>query len=311
MFFPKFQKTMTGIEITEASVKVAQIVRDKRGWRVTGLAGAPLPEETLKLSFKAENLNDPEAFAETIKKGLSMLGVGATRVGLSLPNEVVKVSLQSYSDLPRGREQTEKMIAWWVRDTLPFPAEQAKVSYTPLHRSSVTDSRVLTSIVHRDVVREYELNMRGLKLEPQVIRPSGINHYNFYHERIPRSGLMAFMGLFERYTTLFVFEEGELLFYHGLKKGYSDVHFFQDVEMMIALYQNENPGKGIDKLFYASQVGFHADLDQGLRSLTAMAVSSLPEREMITVDPSLNGKRGVVELYPFAAAIGAAQSLAG
>jgi hypothetical protein len=89
------------------------------------------------------------------------------------------------------------------------------------------------------------------------------------------------------------------------------VHFFQDVEMMIALYQNENPGKGIDKLYYASQVGFHGDLDQGLRSLMAATISSLPEREMITLDPSLNGKRDTVELYPFAAAIGAAQSLAG
>jgi len=311
MFFPRFQKTLTGIEITESSIKVAQIVRDKRGWRVTGLAEVALPEETLKLSFKAENINDPEAFAETIKTGLGMLGGGASSVGLSLPNEVVKVSLQSYSDLPRGREQTEKMIAWWVRSTLPFPMDQAKVSYTPLHTNSGGDIRVFASIVHRDVVREYELNMRGLKLEPQVIRPSGINQYNFYHDRIPRSGLMAFLGLFERYTTLLVFEQGSLLFYHGLKKGYSDVHFFQDVEMMIALYQNENPGKGIDKLFYASQVGFHEDLDQGLRSLTATTVSSFSEREMITVDPSLNGKRGLIELYPFAAAIGAAQSLAG
>jgi len=311
MLFPRFQKALTGIEITESFIKAARIVKDKRGWRVTGLAVTPLPEETLKLSFKAENVNDPEAFAMTIRKGLSMLGGGVSRVGLSLPNEVVKLSLQSYSDLPRGREQTEKMIAWWVKGTLPFPVEQAKVSYTPLHRNSGGERRVLASIVHRDVVREYELNIRGLKLEPQVIRPSGINHYNFYHERIPRSGIIAFMGLFERFTTLFVFEDGELLFYHGLKKGYSDVHFFQDVEMMIALYQSENPGKGIDKLYYASQVGFHTDLDEGLRTLTATAVSSLPEREMIAVDPSLNGKRGVVELYPFAAAIGAARSLAG
>jgi Tfp pilus assembly PilM family ATPase len=311
MFFPGFQKALTGIEITASSIKVARIVRDKKGWRITGLAGVPLPEETLKLSFKVENVNDPEAFAETIKKGLDMLGGGTSRVGISLPNEVVKVSLQSYSDLPRGREQTEKMIAWWVRGTLPFPVEQAKVAYALLHRSSEGERRVLASIVHRDVVREYELNMRGLKLEPQVIRPSGINQYNFYHERIPRSGLMAFMGLFERYTTLFVYEDGELIFYHGLKKGYSDVHFFQNIEMMIALYQNENPGKGIDKLFYASQVGFHADLEQGLRSLMATTVSSLPEREMITIDPSLNGKGDQLELYPFAAAIGAAQSLAG
>ena len=217
---------MTGIEITESSVKAAQIVRDKRGWRVIGLAGAPLPEETLKLSFKAENVNDPEAFAETIKKGLGMLGGSAFRVGLSLPNEVVKVSVQSYSDLPRGREQTEKMIAWWVKGTLPFPVDKAKVSYTLLHRGSGGESRVLASIVHRDVVREYELNMRELKLEPQVIRPSGINHYNFYHERIPRSGLMAFMGLFERYTTLFVFDEGEPALLSRSEEGLFGSAFF-------------------------------------------------------------------------------------
>jgi len=310
MLFPRLQKTLTGIEITESSLRVAQIVKDKRGWRVTGLVASPLPEDTLKLSFKTENINDPEAFVGTLRQALGTLGGGLCRVGLSLPNEVVKVSLQSYSDLPRGRKQTEEMIAWWVRGTLPFPVEKARVSYTPLHHDPAADKRVLASMVHRDVVKEYEVNMRGLKLEPRVIRPSGINHYNFYHERIPRSGLMAFLGLFERYTTLFVFDEGELVFYHGLKKGYSNTHFFQDVEMMIALYQNENPGKGIDKLFYASQVGFHNELEEGLRSLTAAAVSRLPEREMITVDPSLNGKRDEVALYPFAAAIGAAQSLA-
>jgi hypothetical protein len=308
MFNLKLQKPLTGLEIGESSVKVAQILRNKKGWSLLRWGNIPFPEDTLKLSYKTENINDPESFIATVREALKLVEGRVSRVGVSLPNEVVKVATLKFTELPKSKSDTEKMIAWWSKKTLPFPVERAKISY---HRLSVDDrgeKLIVVAIGFQDVIREYEANLKELKINSEIIRPAGINHLNFYIERIPPSGVIAFIGLFENYFTFFVFEDGGLVFYHGIKRGFSGVHFFQDVEMTMQLYLNDNPDKEIERVCYGSQVGFHRELERGLRSISSTDVFRIDEDSII----SLNGDppKGDEPVSSYAAVIAAAQSLA-
>ncbi|HDM09040.1 MAG TPA: hypothetical protein ENF92_00810 [Desulfobacteraceae bacterium] len=305
----RFQRILTGMEITAKSVKLVRVLREKRGWKLLSCISVPFPEETLKLSYKNQNVNDPQAFTRVIREVVRRAQIKGDRIGLSIPSEVVKVGIQDYAELPRSREDTERMIAWWSRKSLPFPVEGSRISYHLLGESSRGEKRLLVAIGYREVIREYEMDLREVKIHPEVIRPSCLNQFNFYQEKIPSSGVIGFLGLLENFFSLFVFDEGNLVFYHGVRRGFSDIHFFQDVEMTMELFHNENSDKGLEKLFFVTQAGFGRDLKKGLESLGDMEVVELDTADLINANEIQRIGEGGLNLARYGSAIGAAQSL--
>lgn len=306
--YRRFQRPLTGVDIGRSSIKIVQVYRDKKWWRLAAARTVPFPKETLRLSLKTQNINDPPAFLETVGQAVKGFEKKVHRVGLSLPNEITKVAIKRYASLPRSREDAEKMIAWMAKKSLPFPTDNTRISSFQLSDGVGAGGKLLLAIGSHDVIREYELNLRELKIEPEVIRPAGINQLNFYSERIPRTGTMAFLGLFRDFFNLFVCVHGSIFFYHGVKRGFSDIHFFQDVDMTLNLFRNENPGYKIEKLYFSSQVGFGKTLEQGLRTMGEMPIERMREEEIILVDDDVADLDGG-GLSSYAAAIGAAQSL--
>lgn len=309
MFYNKFQRPLTGIDIGKSSVKIVQILKGKKGWRLLGARTFAFPEDTLRLSMKTKNINDPQAFLETVREALSFFGKKVHRVGLSIPNESTRVMIQTYTGLPNSADQAEKMIGWLAKKSLPFPVDRTKIAHYTLAGRNGDRRTLLLALAFDDVIREYELNLQELKVEPELIRPAGINQLNFYSDRIPRSGTVGFMGLFDDFFTLFVCVHGTVFFYHGIKRGFSDIHFFQDVDMTLHLFRNEKPGRKIEKLFFGSQVGFEEPLEEGLRTLGKMAIVRMHEDELISIDGDGAGLMEG-EIRSYASAIGAAQSLA-
>jgi Type IV pilus assembly protein PilM len=308
MVYRRFQRPLTGMEIAKTGVKIVQVLREKRGWRLLAAQSIPFPEDTLKLSLKTENINEPQVFLDSFRELLEKFGRKVHRVGLAIPSEVIKVFINRYASLPKPGEEADKMIAWLAKKSLPFPAEQTHISHYLLGGRPGGVRTLLVTIGFRDVIREYELNLRELKIQPEIIRPAGINHFNFYCDHIPRGGIVAFMGLFENFFTFFVCAHGSVLFYHGGKRGFSDIHFFQDIDMTFHLFENENPGARIEKLFFGSEVGFARALEEGLRTLGEIEVVRMQETDLISMDSvSVGLSRG--EICAYAAAIGAAQSL--
>ena len=309
MVFRRFQRVLTGIEITARVFKAVQVIKEGKGWKLLGYVSLPFPEDTIKLSYKTANINDPEEFLKIVKEGMETLAFKVSRVGLSIPSEVVNVSVQKFLELPSKSRDIEKMIAWWARKSLPFLVEKAKIAYCPLAPSQRTGKELLVAIGFLDVLREYELNLNELKISAEVVRPASINLFNFYSERIPAKGVVAFLGLLENYFALLVFEDSKLLFYHGVRRGFSDIHFFQDVEMTLHLYHTENPKNPIDVLYFVTQAGFRRQLEEGLKSFEDIRVFYVDPEQIIIPDPSLIKAGKKVDLGKYASAVGAAQSL--
>ena len=223
----RFQRILTGMEITSEGVKLVRVMREKRGWKLLGCISVPFPDDTLKLSYKNQNVNDPQAFTRVIREVVRKAEIRGGRVGLSIPSEVVKVSIQQYAELPRSVEEIERMIAWWSRKSLPFPVEGSQISYHPLNQHGRGEKRLLVAIGFKEVIREYEMDLREVRIYPEVIRPSCLNQFNFYQERIPPSGVVGFLGLLENFFTLFVFNGADLVFYHGVRRGFRTSIFFR------------------------------------------------------------------------------------
>jgi len=303
-------KRFAGMEIAPTAIRVALVEKSGRAARLVKGASIPLPEGTIKPSFKSLNVVDPKLLLEAVQRLMAEFDGAARTVGLSLPSEIVRILLRGYPKLPDNRAEIEKLISWSLEKSFHFPIENTKVSYQVTGSDVSGANHLLVTLAMRDVIRQYEDLLSQLNLDTRVVRPAGINLYNFFAPGLPRTGNHAFLGLFDNYFSFLVFENAQLTFFHGVKRGFSDLQFFQDVDLTMQHYLESNPGKRIERLCVGSQVGYHAELKEVLGNLIDIELEILDEGDLIDSDFDLTQPLERLRLSSFASAIGAAQSLA-
>ena len=305
-----FTKRFTGMEIAPNALRMALLEKSGKQWRLVKSASMPLPEGTIKPAFKSLNVVDPNLFLEAVQRLMGEFeGTGRT-VALSLPSEIVRILIREYPKLPESKVETEKLISWSLEKSFHFPIENTKIAYQEIGGDVSGAKQLLVTIAMRDVIRQYEDLLAKLTVDVRVVRPAGINLFNFFSPGLPRKGTHAFLGLFDNYFSFLVFENEQLTFFHGVKRGFSDLQFFQDVDLTMQHYLESNPGKRIERLSVGSQVGYHVELKEVLGNLIDIKLDILGEGDLIESDFDLSHPLERLKLSSFASAIGAAQSLA-
>ena len=117
----------------------------------------------------------------------------------------MKILIQKFEELPNSRAETRKMIEWWARKSLRFPVEHAKISYNVIGKDPSGATSLLITVAIRDVIKEYELYLKELKIDAEIISPAGICQFNFYREKLSPTGTIAYLGLFENFFSFFIF----------------------------------------------------------------------------------------------------------
>lgn len=307
----KFVKPYTGLDIDGFSLRMVQIVREKRGWRLIRCRTVQLPPETLEFSYKDENIIAPHVFTRAIEEALLGMSGHVDTIGLSLPIESIKIITYKFEGLQQDtKDKVRDLIAWKEKETLPYPVEKAKISFQPYSPKTMEEKLHLAAIGYMDIIRDFELNVQQLKLDPKVIRPAVINQFNFYTQNFKATGITAFLGLFNNYFSFFVFDEDQLVFYRGKRKPASYIHFMQEIDMTIELFQGEYPGKEIERLALGRQLASANSVDTEFESYPEMEISMIDEESIIVLDDAVAGHGREVSVSSYASAIGAAQSLA-
>ena len=304
-----FKKPLTGLDIDSSSIKMVQLLKEKKGWRLIRCKEIPLEHETLEVSHRDENIIDPYLFTHTLEEALQGMSGKVTSIGLSLPNDCLKITTHIFKGLHDKKSKIKDLIAWKEKTTLPYPIEKAKISFFPFKPRSMEERVFLVVIGFQDIIRDFETNLKRLKINPQVIRPSIINHINFYMESLDPTGITAFLGLFEQYFSFFVFEDDQMIFYRGKRKSVSYLHFVQEIDMTIELFHRDHPEKKIEKLYIGSQIELADALETELENYSDIDTTLINENKIIALDQELNDNGGKISLRRYGSAIGAAQSL--
>jgi hypothetical protein len=306
----KFTKPYAGLDIDGSYLRMVQIVKEKKGWRLIGCKTVQLPPETMECSYKDENIIAPHVFYEALEDALQGMSGRVEFIGLSLPIESLKVLTYKFEGLHDKKSKIKELIAWKERDTLPYPVEMAKISFCSFSPKAMEETIYLTTIGNVNIIRDFELNIRQAKLNPKFIRPAVVNQINFYMQNFGMTGINAFLGLFEHYFSFFVFIDDQLIFYRGKRKPNSYIHFVQEIDMTIELFQREYPGKSIENLAIGRQLASAYNIDTGFDSFPEMEVTMIDENKIIFFDDSDFEDHEKLIIGPYASAIGAAQSLA-
>lgn len=114
------------------SLRYAQILRDRQGYRVRGYRTAALPHDSFHSGILGGPLRDPAGFQELVGRVVRGDQIGkktpVKAASLVIPDAWLRVAFAESGDLPKTAEQREEVLRWKLRRLVPFRVDELRVS---------------------------------------------------------------------------------------------------------------------------------------------------------------------------------------
>ena len=118
------------------------------------------------------NILDAAALRSAISGALAGMGASSKDVIAVLPDAVVRVLLLDFDTLPSKPQESEAVVRFRLKKSLPFDSETAALSYEA--RQTNGTLQVVVAVSPREVVDEYEAAFRDAGYAPGVLLPSSL-----------------------------------------------------------------------------------------------------------------------------------------
>ncbi len=163
---------------------------------------APIPPGVVDFSMLRPNLIEPEALAAFIQKLFDEAGVKGGRIGLTLPDVLARISVVELPGAPRSSAEAKELLRFRVKKSLPFDADEARLSYQAVPGSP----SFLTGIMHEEVPAQYERLFADLGFHVGVIETSSLSLLKLWEpvvaESLSPEQDYFFLNLEETYFTV-------------------------------------------------------------------------------------------------------------
>jgi len=144
---------------------------DRKSRQIRRIAVRQIEVGALDPLASRANLAKAEVVRRAIREVLEMVGDRNDRLGVLLPDPTVRVAVLRFETLSNRREEAEALVRWKMGSILPFPPEEARVSYQLLSRSEQS-VEVLAMAVRNSVVAEYEAAFEDFGAGPALVLPA-------------------------------------------------------------------------------------------------------------------------------------------
>jgi type IV pilus assembly protein PilM len=118
------------------------------------------------------NVLDGEALRAAISSGLASVAGKSRDLIVILPDAAVRVLLLDFDSLPSGAQETDPVIRFRIKKSLPFDVDQAALSYEV--RRSNGSVQAVAAVSPRSIMEEYEAAFRDAGYTPGVVVPSSL-----------------------------------------------------------------------------------------------------------------------------------------
>ncbi|MEJ2007148.1 MAG: hypothetical protein P8Z30_03175 [Acidobacteriota bacterium] len=156
-------------EIQPEYVLGARISRSSR--RVARVAVGALDGGVVSPVLGRPNILKPEEVAKTVTAITKVLGSDKGPFGLLLPDAAVRVSILSFETLPADRKEQESLIRWKMKPLLPFPVEDARLTFEVAAKGPEGVEAVVVA-VRKSVAAEYESLLEALNGDLRLVLPT-------------------------------------------------------------------------------------------------------------------------------------------
>jgi type IV pilus assembly protein PilM len=288
MSLPKFLQSTppdVAVEIEATHVAAARLAIRGAAPTVAAHTTEPLAGGVVVPALAAANITDVAAVGRAITQALSQLGVRPRRVALVVPDTVAKVSLVRFENVPGRLQDLQELVRWQIKKTVPFPVEEAVVTFTPGVRHADGQEFVVAA-ARQDVVQQYEQACTMAGVDAGLVDLATFSIVNgVLANRLAPLGDWLLVHVTPTYTTLAVIRDGHLIFFRN-RADDAEGTLADLVHQTSMYYEDRLQGGGFARVLLAGASVDPAGADALRRSLE--------DRLRLTVEPV--DPRGTVAL---------------
>jgi hypothetical protein len=217
-------------------------------------------------------------------RAISRTVKGKRRLGLLLPDGVVRVSILAFETLPSKVQEREALLRWRVKDGLGFPPEQATLSYqvTPIDDRLI---EVLLIAVKTEILLQYLAALHTIRAGATWILPVTMALLPLLPEAEPGGQLL--IHVHSGWVTCAVVTGDRLRFWRTrrLERSGSDSTIDEVVSEAARASASVRDRIGIDakRVWYCARPGIEDGLQAPLERVTNCPASSLPLNNLAPV----------------------------
>jgi type IV pilus assembly protein PilM len=167
-----------GVEIGARRVTAVSLGEHGGKPMVSAHATEVLPEGLVTPALNQLNIADRAAVSAALGRVLSQIGGRAGRVALVVPDGAAKVSLVKFDKVPPKAEDLAQLIRWQVKKSVPFPLEQAQVTWTRGATDNAGGVEFVVAIARRDIIEEYEAVCHAVNAQAGLVDLATLNLIN-------------------------------------------------------------------------------------------------------------------------------------
>ncbi len=258
-----------GLDLDGQTLRLCQAELRRGRLHLSARAEAHLAPGILKPSAAEANLVDGKAFADLLRDVRHRSGCGRW-VRLALPDSLFSLRMVTTDEVPAEREEARRFLRWQARESLPFPAEEARGDFLPLPAGPDGRQRVICLLARERVLAEYEQALEASGLRVAVLEPRSIGLAQAASAALAE-GTVGLLSIAERQSTLLLLQDGRPRLWRILAEGTAEwspegrLRLAREVADTLAYYDSADGMGRVDRLLLA---GRSVHLDDATAALT-------------------------------------------
>jgi hypothetical protein len=135
------------------------------------LAVEPLEPGALVATPAGPVVQNEAAVVKALREVVTSVGNGQPHAGLLVPDGAVRVGVFPFEELPSGRREAATLVGWRMRESLPYPPPEARISYQAA-RPPAGSTEVAAVAARSSVVAEFEGLLDAINRSADMILPA-------------------------------------------------------------------------------------------------------------------------------------------
>jgi len=141
--------------------------------QLSRLAVEPLAPGALAASPAGPVVLNESAVVKALQDVVAAVGNGQPRAGLLVPDGAVRVGVFPFDELPSGKREAATLVGWRMRESLPYPPVEARISYQTT-RPAGGGMEIAAVAARSSVMAEFEGLLDAINRSADMVLPASM-----------------------------------------------------------------------------------------------------------------------------------------
>jgi type IV pilus assembly protein PilM len=254
-----------GFQIDAQRVTAVLVDRATPTPLVRAAVSTALPAGAVVPSLTSHNIVQRDEVVTALRGLVEQIGGRPRHIALAIPDTAAKVSLLLFDQIPASTRDLEQLVRLQLRKTVPFPVEDAQVTWSRGGEQEASTILVVTAM-RRDIVQEYEAVCAAAGLQAGTVDLATFNVVN-----LALLGGPSGAGL-----------PGDTLLVH-VTPGYASIALLRNGALIFFRTRQNDATEPVADVVHQTRMFYEDRLNgQGLARVLLVAGVDVPDRETLS-----------------------------